>query len=226
VDRRAVHRGLFAHEEPGAAAAVAPVPKINIRHFAEGVARLVNNYQTLLDPKTVILTRAMYYISKNYSPKLAKEKAGVNDEQMIEVYKLLVDKLHPLSIGNAYRAYRMARMITERLLWLHMDKKTQDDKIKKYVLISDNNHIKTIIMNAPVASEAEPLNGIMVSGLLSASKQRITYPETLASAMMLKVIASNSTIPVTAHRSSIPWLESALSFRLMNMILICPAPAF
>jgi len=63
--------------EPGAEAAVAPVPKINIRHFAEGIARLVNNYQTLIDPKSVILTRAMYYISKNYSPKLAKEMMGI-----------------------------------------------------------------------------------------------------------------------------------------------------
>lgn len=59
--------------EPGAEAPVAPVPKINIRKFAEGVARLVNNYQTLVDPKTIILNRAMYYISKNYSPRLAKE---------------------------------------------------------------------------------------------------------------------------------------------------------
>lgn len=63
--------------EPGAEAAVAPVPKINIRHYAEGVARLINNYQTLLDPKTVILTRAMYYISKNYSPRLAKEMMSI-----------------------------------------------------------------------------------------------------------------------------------------------------
>jgi len=59
--------------EPGPEAPVAPVPKINIRKFAEGVARLVNNYQTLVDPKTIILNRAMYYIAKNYSPRLAKE---------------------------------------------------------------------------------------------------------------------------------------------------------
>ena len=30
--------------EPGAEATVVPVPKINIRHFAQGVARLANNY--------------------------------------------------------------------------------------------------------------------------------------------------------------------------------------
>lgn len=63
----------------------------------------------------------------------AQEKAGVSKEQMIEVYKLLVEKLHPLSIGNAYRAYRMTRMLTERLLWLHMDKKKDDEQIKKII---------------------------------------------------------------------------------------------
>lgn len=60
----------------------------------------------------------------------AKDRAGVKSEQMIEVYKLLVEKLHPLSIGNAYRAYRMTRLITERLLWLHMDKKKDGKRIK------------------------------------------------------------------------------------------------
>lgn len=63
----------------------------------------------------------------------AKEKAEVKSEQMIDAYKLLADKLHPLSIGNAYRAYRMARLLTERLLWLHMDKKKDDERIKKIV---------------------------------------------------------------------------------------------
>ena len=63
----------------------------------------------------------------------AKEGAGIKDEQAVEVYKLLVEKLHPLSIGNAYRAYRMTRMLTERLLWLHMDKEKDDDHIKRIV---------------------------------------------------------------------------------------------
>ncbi len=63
----------------------------------------------------------------------AKEKADVKSEQMIDAYKLLVEKLHPLSIGNAYRAYRMARLLTERLLWLHMDKEKDNEKIKKIV---------------------------------------------------------------------------------------------
>lgn len=63
--------------EPGAETPTAPVPKINIRNFAEGVARLVNNYKTLLSPETVILNRAMFYISKNYSARLAKEMMSI-----------------------------------------------------------------------------------------------------------------------------------------------------
>ncbi len=66
----------------------------------------------------------------------ALDKAKVQPIQMVEVYKMLSEKMHPLSIGNAYRAYRMARMITERLLWLHLDK----DKDKKRI----NNIVKEI----------------------------------------------------------------------------------
>lgn len=64
-------------EAPKGVTETAPVPKINIREFAEGVARLANNYETLLDPQSVILTRAMYYISKNYSPRLATEMMNI-----------------------------------------------------------------------------------------------------------------------------------------------------
>lgn len=63
----------------------------------------------------------------------AKEKAGVKADQMADVYKMLVEKLHPLSIGNAYRAYRMAKLLTERLLSLHMDKKKESVKMKKII---------------------------------------------------------------------------------------------
>ena len=63
----------------------------------------------------------------------AKERAGVKDDQMVEVYKQLVEKMHPLSIGNAYRAFRMSKMLTERLLELHMDKGKDKQKIEKIV---------------------------------------------------------------------------------------------
>jgi len=75
------------------------VPKINIRKFAEGVARLAINYDTLLDPQSVILNRAMYYISKNYSPRLAKEMVSI----LAQDFKLSADT----SVKGADNVYAM-----------------------------------------------------------------------------------------------------------------------
>lgn len=61
---------------------------------------------------------------------LAQEKANVKDERMVEVYEQLVEKIHPLSLGNAYRAIRMARQIARKLLKIHMK---DDEKVKKIV---------------------------------------------------------------------------------------------
>jgi len=61
---------------------------------------------------------------------LAKERAGVKDEQMNEIYKQLGEKVHPLSLGNAYRAIRMARQIAEKLLRIHIK---NEERIKKIV---------------------------------------------------------------------------------------------
>jgi len=64
---------------------------------------------------------------------LAKEKAGVVDEQMIEVYKQLTERVHPLSLGNAYRAIRMAKQIAEKLLRIHMEDEKRVQKIVRAI---------------------------------------------------------------------------------------------
>lgn len=64
---------------------------------------------------------------------LAKEKAGVTDEQMVNVFEDLTAKIHPLSLGNAYRATRMAKQITEKLLLMHFDKTDDKEKIASIV---------------------------------------------------------------------------------------------
>jgi len=64
---------------------------------------------------------------------LAKEKAGVKDEQMVNVFEDLTAKIHPLSLGNAYRATRMAKQITEKLLLMHFDKNNDKEKIANIV---------------------------------------------------------------------------------------------
>ncbi len=63
----------------------------------------------------------------------AKEKAGIKEEQMIDVFKQLTDKMHPLALGNIYRAFRMTKILTERLLEIHMDKNKDSVKIKRII---------------------------------------------------------------------------------------------
>src|SRR5680860_329476 len=62
---------------------------------------------------------------------LAKEKAGVKDDQMVNIFEDLTAKIHPLSLGNAYRATRMAKQIVGKLLLMHFDKDLDKETIEK-----------------------------------------------------------------------------------------------
>ena len=64
---------------------------------------------------------------------LAQEMAKVKEDQMNEVFKNLVEKIHPLSLGNAYRAFRMGKMIAEKLLEMAKERKLSKEEIKKIV---------------------------------------------------------------------------------------------
>jgi hypothetical protein len=48
-------------------------PVINLDSFSERVARLINNNEALLDPRTVILNRTYVYLAKNYDERVANE---------------------------------------------------------------------------------------------------------------------------------------------------------
>lgn len=70
--------GMPPSDPGGASAPTEPTqptiaPKINLNNFAARLARLVSNYDTLLDPRTTILLRAQTYIAKNYNQAVAKE---------------------------------------------------------------------------------------------------------------------------------------------------------
>jgi len=93
---------------------------------------------------------------------LAKEKAGVRDEQMVSIFNELVDKIHPLALGNVYRGYRMIRVLAKKLLLLHMDRDRESSKIENIVkklteelcihgyLISRDEAIKDIGLNVEI----------------------------------------------------------------------------
>jgi len=76
---------------------------------------------------------------------LAKERAGIRDQDMVTVFNQLSEKIHPLALGNIYRGYRMAKTLSEKLLKLHMKPKRDEKKIQKIVdnltgLISIHNY--------------------------------------------------------------------------------------
>lgn len=66
---------------------------------------------------------------------LAKDKGKVKEDRMAEIFDNLTrhsypdsKHLHPLALGNVYRAQRMIRMLSERLLSLHIDTKKESNK--------------------------------------------------------------------------------------------------
>jgi hypothetical protein len=76
---------------------------------------------------------------------LAKERAGIRDQEMVAVFNQLSEKIHPLALGNIYRGYRMAKTLSEKLLKLHMKPKRDEKKIEKIIdhltgLISIHNY--------------------------------------------------------------------------------------
>lgn len=47
-------------------------PKINLNDFSRSIARLINNYDALLNPRSIILNRVEAYIKSNYDERTAK----------------------------------------------------------------------------------------------------------------------------------------------------------
>ncbi|MFA6049926.1 MAG: hypothetical protein WC761_01895 [Candidatus Paceibacterota bacterium] len=57
---------------PPNAPPVVNTPKINLNDFSRSVARMVNNFDALLNPKTIILNRVEAYLKSNYDERTAK----------------------------------------------------------------------------------------------------------------------------------------------------------
>lgn len=53
--------------------AIINTPQINLQEFGKNIARLVNNFDTLLNPRDTILNRVENYIKINYDERTAKE---------------------------------------------------------------------------------------------------------------------------------------------------------
>ncbi|MGV8151216.1 MAG: SDH family Clp fold serine proteinase [Candidatus Woesearchaeota archaeon] len=66
--------------------------------------------------------------------KLLKEKFDITDQANITTgFEKLAGAVHPLALGNVFRNYLKSRDDTKKLLELHLDSKTQKERIEKII---------------------------------------------------------------------------------------------
>ena len=98
----------------------------------------------------------------------ASEKGKIKEEKMGDIFENLTNHtysdhrhLHPLALGNVFRSQRMIRMLSERLLALHMD--FSDEKIKKKIKKIVNEITSDIcIHNYPIYRDEAKKLGLKV----------------------------------------------------------------
>lgn len=57
--------------------AVINTPQINLQEFSKNIARLINNFDALLNPKQILLNRVENYVTTNYDQRTAQELMGM-----------------------------------------------------------------------------------------------------------------------------------------------------
>lgn len=56
-----------------------------------------------------------------------------NKRDIVEIFKILADKVHPLALGNVKRAQNEVRVLAQNLLSMHMDTNKEKDKIEQII---------------------------------------------------------------------------------------------
>jgi hypothetical protein len=65
---------------------------------------------------------------------LIKEDAGIHHEdELVQAFNMLAEKVHPLALGNVKRSLSQSRMMARKLLALHMDNSADTHRIDEIV---------------------------------------------------------------------------------------------
>lgn len=79
---------------------------------------------------------------------LVREDAGIqHEDEVIQAFNRLADKVHPLALGNVKRSLSQSRMMAQKLLALHMDPQKDEHKIEEIV---DNLTSKLFFHGHPI----------------------------------------------------------------------------
>ena len=65
--------------------------------------------------------------------QLASDKAGLDEAGMNMAFSALTKEIHPLALGNIMRQHTLIRHLVRRLLLLHMDEKSEKERIDSIV---------------------------------------------------------------------------------------------
>jgi len=85
---------------------------------------------------------------------LSKEKVGlVSESDKLEVFRILANKIEPLALGNVNRVYDEIRILTRRLLSIHINPKTEEERLQKIVKGFTEEYTHECIITRDVANE-------------------------------------------------------------------------
>jgi hypothetical protein len=99
---------------------------------------------------------------------LIKEDVGIqHEDELVQAFNKLPDKVHPLALGNVKRSLSQSRMMAKKLLCLHMDTGTEEHKINEIV---DNITSKLFYHGHPI-NRQEALTQIGITTVKSPPKQ-------------------------------------------------------
>lgn len=66
--------------------------------------------------------------------ELLKDDVGIrHEDELVQAFNLLAEKVHPLALGNVKRSRSQSRQLASKLLKLHMDPKKDEHKIEEIV---------------------------------------------------------------------------------------------
>ncbi len=76
--------------------------------------------------------------------QLARDEFGLNDNELERIYLKLSDMVHPLALGEVYRARTQIKMLAGKLLDHHMKDKSIKEKIIAFLCSESGSHDYTI----------------------------------------------------------------------------------
>jgi len=172
---------------------------------------------------------------------LAKDKGKVKDDQMSEIYQNLTKHsysdpkhIHPLALGNVYRAQRMIRILAEKLLSIHINIEKKNNK--KFVEKIINEITSDIcVHNYPIYRDEAKKMGLKIT-IPDEKLEKILYSlyESYAEEMQLdcpfnprEVLGQETTKELkygAAYIESSVALDTFFFYVNINKISLPPAP--